>query len=62
MRAPLDFRGDLSSSKDWSALLSQIADIKVGDNAAPEQVYYGLIRVGPAEDIAVSHGGLGFGG
>lgn len=60
VRAPLDFRGDLRSSEDWSALLSQLADIKMGDNAAPEQVYYGLIPVSPADGIAVAHGGLGF--
>ena len=60
VRAPLNFSGDLSSPGDWSALLSQIADLKIGDGAAPEQVYYGFIPLGPADGVSVSYGGLGF--
>ncbi len=60
VRAPLNFSGDLSSPSDWSALLSQIADLKIGDGAAPEQVYYGFIPLGPADGVSVSYGGLAF--
>jgi hypothetical protein len=60
VRAPLAFSGDLRTHEGWSALLVQVSELRFADNAAPDEVYYGLIPIGPADNIPVIYAGLGF--
>lgn len=60
VRAPLAFSGNLRTHEDWSALLSQVAELRFVDGAAPDEIYYGLIPIGPADNIPVIYAGLGF--
>lgn len=41
--APVAFTGDLTTSTDFSSLLSKVTSIKNAENAPAAQVYYGLI-------------------
>ncbi len=60
VRAPLAFSGNLRTHEDWSALLAQVAELRIADSAAPDEIYYGLIPIGPADNIPVIYAGLGF--
>lgn len=60
VRSPLDFSGDLRTHEDWSALLRAVANLKFADAAPAQELYYGLIPLGPEDNVPVIYGGLGF--